>query len=345
MGLCVQPGSSYFVADNNLVLNIEKENIMIAGYVRVSTLDQVEYGKGLEIQKDIIKEYCRKNNLKLSKIYEEQGISGGLDKRPALAELQADVAAKIIKTVIINRLDRLARNLLLQESILSDFEERGAKVISIDEPDILSTDPSRVLLRQMKGAINQYEKAMIVTRMKAGRSKKANDGGYPGGAPGLGYKSERANSKSPSYLRVVPEEALLVELIYDLRKEGHSLREIADYLKAKGYKTRRKGKWHASTVKYILNNETYRGLIKHSSIKAEGLHEAIIDPDCILPPQNKSITDEAINLIISEKNKGASFRQIASKLNLNRIPAKKGGKWKAGTVKYLWDRLNSSGRN
>ena len=318
---------------------------MVAGYVRVSTLDQVEYGRGLEIQKEAIRDYCEKNNFKLSRVYEEQGISGGLDKRPALAELQADVASGLITTVVINRLDRLARNLLVQESILGDFQDRGAAVISIDEPDILSNDPSRILLRQMKGAINQYEKAMIVTRMKAGRNKKARDGGYPGGSPCLGYKARRDNSKSPSYLEIVPEEAFLVELIYDLRSEGSSLTAIADYLNSKGYKTKRNGRWYISTVKYILENEVYKGLIKYSAVETDGQHEPIISPDYSHPPLFTHNSSQAITLIIDEKKRGASFRQIAAKLNMSSIPTRRGGKWKAGTVKYLWDREIGSQRN
>jgi len=317
---------------------------MIAGYIRVSTLDQVEYGRGLEIQKEAIVDYCQKNGLKLDRFYEEQGISGGLTKRPALAELQGDVASGLIDTVIITRLDRLARNLLVQESILSDFQDHGASVISIDEPDILSIDPSRILLRQMKGAINQYEKAMIVLRMKAGRSKKARDGGYAGGSPGLGYVTRRESRKSPSYLQVAPEEASTVELIYELRGQEKTLKDIATYLNANQYKTKRNGKWYPATVKYILENEVYKGFVNYSSIKVPALHEALIEADLSLPSENKTPI-EALSFIINEKNKGASFRQIASKLNMNHIPTKRGGKWKAGTVKYLWDREKNFRRN
>jgi site-specific DNA recombinase len=315
---------------------------MIAGYVRVSTLDQVEYGRGLEIQKEAISEYCKKNGLTLDKFYEEHGVSGGLDKRPALAELQSDVSSGLIDTVIITRLDRLARNLLVQESILGDFQEKGASVISIDEPDILSIDPSRILLRQMKGAINQYEKAMIVIRMTSGRTKKAKDGGYAGGAPSLGYITKRETGKSPSYLSINSEEASTVELIYDLRNQGKTLKEIADYLNENNYRTKRNRTWYGSTVKYILENKLYKGFVDYSTIQAEGIHEPLIDQNFTPPHKDKSQADA---IIISEKNKGASFRQIADKLNINHIPASRGGKWKAGTVKYLWDKRVSSKNN
>ncbi len=315
---------------------------MIAGYIRVSTLDQVEYGRGLEIQKEAILDYCKKNGLKLDKFYEEQGVSGGLDRRPALAELQSDVSSGLIDTIIITRLDRLARNLLVQESILGDFQEKGASVISIDEPDILSIDPSRILLRQMKGAINQYEKAMIVIRMKSGRTKKAKDGGYGGGAPPLGYITKRDTGKSPSYLAVQDTEASTVELIYELRHKGKTLKEISDYLNENNYKTKRNGTWHGCTVKYILENSLYKGFVDYSAIHTEGIHEPLIDRNFIIPSKD---TLQAEIFIVFEKNKGASFRQIADKLNLNHIPTRRGGKWKAGTVKYLWDKRISSENN
>jgi site-specific DNA recombinase len=309
---------------------------MIAGYVRVSTQDQAEYGRSIEIQKESIKDYGTKNGLKIDRFYEEHGVSGSLADRPALAELQADVKRGLIKTIIITRLDRLARELLLQESILGDFQEKGAQIISIDEPDILSIDPSRILLRQMKGAINQYEKAMITLRMKSGRIKKAKEGGYAGGTPCLGYKPVKDSNKSSSYLKILPEESRIITIIYELRERGKTLQEIADYLNSGNFKTKRHRSWHKSTIKYILDNKTYYGQLQYSAIELDGTHEPIVDEIISLPPEYP-LKNKALYIIQEEKNKGASFRQIATKLNMNEIPTRRGGKWKAGTVKYFWD--------
>jgi hypothetical protein len=53
------------------------------------------------------------------------------------------------RTVVVERLDRVARDLMVQESILADFKRKGLEVVSVAEPDLCSHDPSRVLMRQM----------------------------------------------------------------------------------------------------------------------------------------------------------------------------------------------------
>ena len=49
--------------------------------------------------------------------------------------------------------DRLARDLLIQESIIADLKRNGFEVISVAEPDLCSDDPSRVLMRQVLGRL------------------------------------------------------------------------------------------------------------------------------------------------------------------------------------------------
>ena len=49
---------------------------------------------------------------------------------------------------------------MVQESIIADFKRKGLSIISVNEPDLCSDDPSRVLMRQMLGAKFQYEKTL-----------------------------------------------------------------------------------------------------------------------------------------------------------------------------------------
>ncbi len=126
------------------------------GYIRVSTEGQVKDGFGLDVQKEAIEKYAQGRGMNSILFYEEKGQSGAVEDRPALAELRADIEDGQINTVIILRLDRLARDLLLQETIISDFQKHGATIHSIEEPNLCSSDPSRILFRQIMGAVNQY---------------------------------------------------------------------------------------------------------------------------------------------------------------------------------------------
>src|SRR5205807_9208055 len=119
----------------------------------------------------------------------------GLDSRRGLFDALEAISAGQGGGLVIYRLDRLARDLVLQEQLLADVRRMGAEVHSTsageagylaDDPD----DPSRALIRQILGAVSQYERAMIRLRMRSGRQRKAARGGYAGGRPPYGWRAE-----------------------------------------------------------------------------------------------------------------------------------------------------------
>ena len=78
-----------------------------------------------------------------------------------------------VKTVIIEMLNRLSRDLMIQEIIIKDFQKHGFSLISATEVDgLLDGDPTRDLVRQVLGAISQYEKRMLVLKLKCARDRK-----------------------------------------------------------------------------------------------------------------------------------------------------------------------------
>jgi len=77
-----------------------------------------------------------------------------------------------VRTIVIERLDRLARDLMVQETIIADLQKNGFDLISVAEPDLMATDPTRILVRQMMGAVAQYEKSQIVLKLRGARLRK-----------------------------------------------------------------------------------------------------------------------------------------------------------------------------
>jgi len=110
-------------------------------------------------------------------------------------------------------------------------------------------------------------------RTSMGREAKANEGGYAGGKPPIGYRADNGN------LVVVPDEAEIVRLVFKLRREeGKTLIGIAEELNRLGYRTKKGLEFKHSAVQTILNNEdTYRGSYRYGKGgKSEGQHEAIL---------------------------------------------------------------------
>ena len=110
-------------------------------YLRVSGKGQVE-GDGFPRQLEAVRKYAAANDIKIVKIYREEGVSGKTEweNRPAFAEMMAAMLSDGTRAVLVERLDRVARDLMVQESIISDFKRKGLEVISVNEPDLCSDD-------------------------------------------------------------------------------------------------------------------------------------------------------------------------------------------------------------
>jgi len=242
----------------------------VAGYVRVSSGQQVENGYGLKVQREEVAAYCRRQGWRVGRWFEDAGVSGTLLDRPALGEVQRAIDEGRVEAVVIHRLDRLARDLIVQETILEAWRKAGAQVFSVEEADLGAEDPSRVLIRQILGAINQYAKALIVLRLRAGKERKAREGGFVGGGVPFGYRD------SGGRLEVEPEEAKAVRRMRQLRKRGKSYGAIAERLEAEGYRTKRGGRWDMKTVYRVLHNPTLRGKAKWQGRVVAGQHPAIL---------------------------------------------------------------------
>jgi DNA invertase Pin-like site-specific DNA recombinase len=219
----------------------------VLGYTRVSTQEQVT-GFGLEVQAKAIKDYAKTNGLRLVRMISDEGLSGsnGLDARVGLAEAVAIVERGEVAGIVVYRTDRLARDLLLQETIMARMRAAGAEVISVSEPDMDSDDPTRVLVRQVLGSISQYERALIRGRMMAGKAAKVSRAGYGGGRPPFGWRAEGKE------LVPEPREQEAIVLGRQLAEEGLSTRQIAARLEKAGFRPKVGEHWSSVQVLRIL---------------------------------------------------------------------------------------------
>ena len=91
----------------------------VCGYVRVSGNSQID-GEGFPRQEQAIRDYATANGYELVNIYREEAISGTpeMSDRPAFMQLLADLLSNGCRTVLVERLDRLAREFRVQEELL-----------------------------------------------------------------------------------------------------------------------------------------------------------------------------------------------------------------------------------
>ena len=229
------------------------------GYLRVSGRGQLE-GDGFPRQRAAISEYVKANGIRIARWFEERGVGGAkdLENRPALRDLMTALHANGTRLVLVEKLDRLARDLMVQESIIADLQRNGFQLVSVMEPDLCADDPSRKLMRQMMGAFAEYERTMIVTKLRAARQRaKERDGRCEGRKP---YGSR-------------PGEREVIERMFAIYDEGAGYTAVHRYLNDEGVKTRSGGEWTAATVMRIMKREPER---LHRATTTEALRSGAV---------------------------------------------------------------------
>lgn len=215
-------------------------------YLRVSGRGQVD-GDGFPRQLKAIREYSTAHELKIVETFREEGVSGSVENmnRPAWQALMTRLHSNGVRTVIIERLDRLARDLMVQETAIADLRKHGFILISVAEPDLMASDPTRVLMRQLMGAVAQYDKSQIVAKLRGARQRAK-------------AKTGRCEGRKP--FGVNKEESAIIERMRVLRASGMGFDRIAAQLNAEGIKTRKTEKprkavarWHGVMVNRILS--------------------------------------------------------------------------------------------
>lgn len=225
----------------------------LVAYLRVSTDKQVEQGNGLDVQKGALSKWARAENHRIIAWLSDEGVCGAdeLEAREALPEALGMISSKQAEGIAFWKLDRLARDLIVQETILLEIGRIGGQSFSTvssesallgDDPN----DPSRTMIRQILGAVSQYERAMIVLRMKMGRATKHSKGGYAYGAPPFGHHAVDRE------LQPLAREQETLTRIRDLRDGGMSHRQIAEALNEESRPPKRGSCWYAMTVSRAL---------------------------------------------------------------------------------------------
>jgi DNA invertase Pin-like site-specific DNA recombinase len=210
-------------------------------YLRVSGKGQLA-GDGFMRQLKSIKQYAAAHQLRVVEVFEERGVTGTRETmdRPAWRDLMTKLHADGVHTVIIEKLDRLARDLMVQESVISDLQKYGFELVSVHEPDLMASDATRVLLRQMLGALAQYDKSQIVVRLRAARLRKRAQTGRCEGRKPYGFREG---------------EQRIIERMRELRADGLAYGVIAARMNAEGLPTRSRGRWHPQMVYQILQRD------------------------------------------------------------------------------------------
>jgi DNA invertase Pin-like site-specific DNA recombinase len=220
--------------------DMTQQPIQAVSYLRVSSVGQVA-GDGFPRQRESIASYADRNGIEVVGEFRDEGVSGTTEHadREGFTSLLERIAGNCVRLVLVERSDRLARNLLVQETLLNSLMKLGVKVIDASSGLDLTdeSDPSRRLIRQVLGAVAEHDKACLVAKLRKARERKRSTEG-------------RCEGRKPYGSRVGEDRGL--ERIRQLKAQGCSLRAIAATLNAEGIPSRGGKGWSFGTVARLV---------------------------------------------------------------------------------------------
>lgn len=215
-------------------------------YLRVSGDSQVE-GDGFPRQREAVARRARTMRYRIVDEFRDEGVSGTrpLAERPGLSALLARVLGNGVRVVLVEKADRLARDLVESELILRQFRQHGVRVVEAEGVDLTADDgnPTASLIRQVLGAVSQFEKSALVAKLAAFRKRVRESG-------------RRCDGVRPFGMMEGEEETL--RLIFELHKRDpltskrQTPGQIAKELNRRRVKTRSGAAWSPMVVRTIL---------------------------------------------------------------------------------------------
>lgn len=209
-------------------------------YLRVSGATQADDDRGgIPRQTDTCCKFAGDHKLAIVRTFTESFTGTDLENRPALREMRQLLISGPVKTVVVECLNRLARDLMVQEALIADFLKHGITLLSATpgEEDLLSTEPTRKFIRQVLGAVSEFERSVIVKRMQDGKRRARAQGRRVGGRYQYGHSAS---------------ETELVNRVFYLRRQGHNLSSITQILNDAGLRTRKGTMFQPMQVRRIL---------------------------------------------------------------------------------------------
>lgn len=292
---------------------------LYVAYVRVSTDEQVVSGLGLAAQEERLRAFIVAQGGTLLRLYRDEGYSGTLaaKKRPALGQLLVD-AERLPEgtTILVLRLDRLARHTLEALTIESELRKRGLRLASVSEQLDAGTPAGRAMI-QMLASFAELESGLIGERtfaaMRASLSRTRARVGAP--AP-LGYALG-----VDGVFRVVEHEADVVRELARLLLELRSFSAVARSLNARGCLGRAGRAWSHTTVRVIAGNAiAYAGnrvwarTSRRNGSRARG--EWLVVPQSHEPILAQDVANAIVALLDQRDRRRAVRRQRRLKMEL-----------------------------
>lgn len=284
-----------------------------AMYLRKSRadLDAEAHGEGetLSRHKTALLSLAKRLSITVDEIYQEIVSGETIAARPMMQQLLQEVSEGRWTGVLVMEVERLARGDTMDQGLVSQtFKYSGTKIIT----PLKTYDPANEFDEEyFEFGLFMSRREYVTTnrRLQRGRAASAREGKFVGSIAPFGYKRKKIENDKGYTLEIVPEQAEIIKMIFDFYVNGTDIngehkrlgmQAIAHRLNELKIPPIRHDYWQKATIKDIITNPTYAGLIRwgyrkvkktvtpqgkktsrpisldENCIISKGLHEAII---------------------------------------------------------------------
>jgi len=214
------------------------------GYVRVSGTGQLK-GHGPERQRDDIAAFATRNGIEVVEVFQDAW-TGTEDDRPAFMEMLTAMMDNGVRTVIVESMDRFARDLAVQMQLIAKLVSDGITLIPANtgqpiSSETLDDNPMLKAMTQIQGVFAELDKSLTVRKLKKARDAKRHANG---------------RCEGPRPFGANPDETAALDRIKGLRRkpkggDRRSFAKVAAVLNAEELATRTGKPWNRGTVHVI----------------------------------------------------------------------------------------------
>ena len=235
-------------------------------YLRKSRMDtdyeEVSVEETLSRHRQILEKLCKDKKLNVVEVLEEVVSGESLAARPKMLRLLELVNTGIYNGVVCMDIERLSRGSPMEAGyIMQIFQTNSCKIITPGKTyDLMNESDEQ--FTDMKFMFSRYELKTINKRLVRGRNQSASEGKFMGSMAPYGYRPYKLQGQKGNSLRIEPEEAKVVRMIFDMYgQQGMGYNAIA-YALNDMHIPARKGEWSQTSIVNILTNEVYLGKIR-----------------------------------------------------------------------------------
>ena len=235
-------------------------------YLRKSRMDtdyyEVSVEETLSRHRQILDRFCKDKKLNVVEVLEEVVSGESLAARPKMLRLLELVSTGMYAGVVCMDIERLSRGSSMEAGyIMQILQTNYCKIITPGKTYDLQNE-SDEQFTDMKFMFSRYELKTINKRLVRGRNQSASEGKFMGSMAPYGYRPYKLAGQKGNSLRIEPEEAKVVQMIFDMYgKQGMGYNAIA-YALNDMHIPARKGEWSQTSIVNILTNEVYLGKIR-----------------------------------------------------------------------------------